>query len=326
MLFFLLTRLLTTLIDLLRIARLSSDDKDLEILILRQQLDILARKQTQAVRPNRREKWTLAVLTASLKRRSRLTTNQLDRVLRIFKPATVIGWHRELVRRKWAQNPVDTGGRPPISEELQQLIVQLAKDNTRWGYGKIAGELQKLGYDVCESTVRNVLKAHDILPAPVRFGSIGWRTLMRHYKHQLLACDFFTVETVRLQTLYVFFFIELGTRRVHLAGVTANPDGAWVTQQASNMVWMLDESETETNLAVCSETMTASILSSFDAVFESESVNIMRTPYQAPNAKGYASYCTSSVQLGMNCVSGKRRRSDSFSPWLFWGASAPGGS
>ena len=160
----------------------------------------------------------------------------------------MIGWHRELVRRKWKQKAVDTGGRPPISQELSELIVQLAKENTRWGYGKIAGELQKLGYDVSISTVRNVLKAHDILPAPVRFGSIGWRTLMGHYKDQLLACDFFTVETMRMQTLYVFFFIELGTRRVHLAGVTANPDGAWVAQQARNMVWMLDEREAETEL------------------------------------------------------------------------------
>jgi len=127
-------------------------------------------------------------------------------VIRIFKPETVIAWHRELVRRKWAQKPVNQGGRPAISEELSDLIAQLAKEYTRWGYGKIAGELQKLGYEVSESTVRNVLKAHDILPAPVRFGSIGWKTLMTHYKDQLLACDFFTVETIRMKTLYAFFF------------------------------------------------------------------------------------------------------------------------
>jgi len=107
---------------------------------------------------------------------------------------------------KWKQKVVDAGGRPPISQELSELIVQLAKENTRWGYGKIAGELQKLGYEVSISTVRNVLKAHDILPAPVRFGSIGWRKLMGHYKDQLLACDFFTVETIRMRTLYAFFF------------------------------------------------------------------------------------------------------------------------
>ena len=156
-----------------------------------------------------------------------------------------VGWHRELVRRKWAQTPATRGGRPPISQELTDLIVQFAEENTRWGYGKIAGELQKLGCEVSISTVRNVLKAHDILPAPVRFGSMGWKTLMTHYKDQLLACDFFTVETIRMKILYVFFFVELRTRRAYLAGVTANSDGAWVAQQARNTVWLLDGREKE---------------------------------------------------------------------------------
>ncbi len=286
MLFSLLAQLCATLIDLLRIARLASDDKDLEILILRQQLDILAHKHNHVVRPSRQDKWTLAVLTASLKRRSRLTTSQLGSVLRIFKPETVIGWHRELVRRKWKQKPVDTGGRPTISQELSDLILQLAKENNRWGYGKIAGELLKLGFDVSESTVRNVLKAHDILPAPVRFGSIGWRTLMNHYKHQLLACDFFAVETVRLQTLYVLFFIELGSRRVHLAGVTANPEGPWVTQQARNMVWSLQEEESAVRCLLRDND--SKYTSAFDAMFAAEGIKVIPLPFQAPNANAYA--------------------------------------
>jgi putative transposase len=148
--------------------------------------------------------------------------------------------------------------------------------------------LLKLGYDVSESTVRNVLKAQDILPAPVRFGSIGWRTLMNHYKHQLLACDFFTVETLRLQTLYVFFFIELGTRRVHLAGVTASPDGAWVTQQARNLIWTLDEREADADLRCLIRDNDKKFTLTFDTVFESEGINILRTPYQAPNANAHA--------------------------------------
>ena len=206
MIWYIFAQSYSTLIELLRLSRISADEKDLEILVLRQQLDVMVRKNNQVVRPSREEKWSLAVLAAALKKRGRLTTSQLGRVIRIFKPETVIGWHRELVRRKWKQKAVDAGGRPPIGQELSELIVQLAEENTRWGYGKIAGELQKLGYEVSISTVRNVLKAHDILPAPVRFGSIGWRTLMRHYKDQLLACDFFTVETIRMKTLYAFFF------------------------------------------------------------------------------------------------------------------------
>jgi hypothetical protein len=90
--------------------------------------------------------------------------------------------------------------------------------------------LIKLGIKLSQTTIRNVLNRNGIVPSPVRFGSIGWRHLMKHYKEQIIACDFFTVETFWLKTLYVFFFIELGSRRVHLAGITANPDSAWVTQ------------------------------------------------------------------------------------------------
>ena len=288
MIWYILAQLYSTLIELLCLSRLSTDEKDLEILVLRHQLDVMVRKSNQVVRPSKEEKWSLAVLAAALKKRGRLTTSQLVRVIRIFKPETVIGWHRELVRRKWEQKPVEAGGRPPISQELSELIVRLAKENTRWGYGKIAGELQKLGYEVSESTVRNVLKAHDILPAPVRFGSIGWRKLMGHYKEQLLACDFFTVETIRMQTLYVLFFIELGTRRVYLAGITEHPDGAWVAQQARNAVWLLDEREAETDLRCLNRDNDKKFTMSFDAVFESEGINILRTPYQAPNANSHA--------------------------------------
>ncbi len=286
MIWSILAQLFSALINLLRISRLSAAEKDIEILILRQQLDILARRQVHVVRPSRQEKWTPAVLVATLKKRGRLTTDQLSDIIRIFKPETVIGWHRTLVRRNWPQESDSQGSRPPIDSEVSELIVLLARDNSRWGYGKIAGELQKLGHEVSVSTVRNVLKAHDILPAPVRFGSIGWRTLMQHYKHQLLACDFFTVETIRLQTLYVFFFIELGTRRVYLAGVTANPDGAWVAQQARNFVWLWEETQTELRCLIRDHDK--KYTPSFDAVFQSEGMGIIATPYQAPNANAFA--------------------------------------
>ena len=128
--------------------------------------------------------------------------------------------HRDLVRRKWTNEHKNNGGRPKISQEIGELIVRLAKENPRWGYGKIEGELLKLATKVSQTTIRNVLDRHGIVPAPNRGGSIAWRHLMSHYKEQILACDFFTMETVWLKTVYVFFFIELGTRRVHLAGIT----------------------------------------------------------------------------------------------------------
>src|SRR5690606_20314328 len=135
------------------------------------------------------------------------SASQLRDITRIFQPETVLRWHRELVRRKWTFKLKAKGGRPRISKELEALIVRLAQENSRWGYGKIEGELLKLGFTVSASTARNVLNRHGILPAPVRYGSIGWRHLMRHYRQLLLTCDFFTVETIWLQTLYVLFFI-----------------------------------------------------------------------------------------------------------------------
>jgi putative transposase len=238
---FILSQLFSTLISMVHLCRMSDDEIDLEILILRHQPDILDRKQKRLVRPNRVEKLILAVLTARLKQVTSYPTKQLRDIVRIFQSETVLRWHRELVRRKWTFKRKAKGGRPRIGRELEDLIVRLAREFSRWGYGKIEGELLNLGFTVSASTVRNVLNLNGILPAPVRSGSIGWRHLMRHYKQQLLACDFFTVETMWLQTLYVLFFIELGTRRVYLARVTAPPDGRWVAQQARQVAWAPEE-------------------------------------------------------------------------------------
>ncbi len=157
------------------------------------------------MRPTRAEKLTLAVLFAKLKQVTSNPVNQMGEIIRIFQPETVLRWHRELVRRKWTHTK---GGRPRISQEIEDLIVRLAQANQRSGYAKIEGEpgrAVKLGFKVSRTTIRNLLDRHDILPAPVRGGSIGWRHLMNHYQEQILACDFFTVETFWLQTLYVLF-------------------------------------------------------------------------------------------------------------------------
>lgn len=164
----------------------------MEILVLSQQLSILQRKLHHPLRPNRIEKLTLATLTAKLKQIPHISNNQLRDVIRIFQPETVLRWHRELVRRKWTYPNKNKGGRPATNKELEKLILRLARENPRWGYGKIRGALVKLGFKVSQPTVRNILNRHGIQPAPVRNGSIGWRYLMAHYKDQILACDFFT--------------------------------------------------------------------------------------------------------------------------------------
>ena len=125
---------------------------------------------------------------------------RLHQIMLIFKPDTVLRWHRELVRRKWTFKRKAKPGRPAMSSELEALLVRLAKENPRWGYDKIQGELLKLGHNLCASSVRKILKRHRITPAYER-SSGSWRSFLEHYKDQILACDFFTVETIWLKTV-----------------------------------------------------------------------------------------------------------------------------
>jgi putative transposase len=291
---FILKHIFSTIFSFINIRRLSDQDKDLEILILRQQLSILQRKLNHPIRPSRVEKLTLAVLTTQLKSISQQTIDQLRSVIRIFQPETILRWQsfprtigdRDLVRRKWTYPKKNKGGRPATSPEIESLILQLAQENPRWGYGKIKGALLKLNFKVSRPTIRNILKRHDIQPAPVRNGSIGWRHLMTHYKDQILACDFFTVETVLLRTIYVLFFIELGSRRVHFAGITTHPNQIWVTQQARQLVWELSEREQPLRFLIHDND--GSFCQAFDDVFESEGFHVIPTPVRAPNANAFA--------------------------------------
>ena len=131
----------------------------------------------------------------------------------------------------------------------------------------------------------NILKRNGIAPAPVRFGSIGWRNLMNHYKDQLLACDFFTVETISLKATYIFVFIELGSRRTHLASIASNPNGLWVAQQARQLCWQFEE--TDAHFLGLIRDNDRKFTSTFDAVFESQGMHVISTPIRAPNANSF---------------------------------------
>ena len=285
MVWFILAHIFSTILSLIQVSRLSDKDKDLEVIILRHQLAVMTRLHAKSVKPNRAEKMTLAILTKKLRQSKKQSANQLRQFIRIVQPETVLRWQRELVRRKWTYEQKNKVGRPRIQREKENLIVRLAKENLRWGYGKIEGELLKLGFHVSISTVRNVLDRNGIVPAPVRHGSIGWKTMMNHYKEQLLACDFFTIETVFLRTVYVLVFIELGTRRVHLAGITSHPDGRWVAQQARQLVWQFEE--TDTHFRCLIRDNDSKYTDAFDTVFESQETHIIPTPIRAPNANAY---------------------------------------
>jgi putative transposase len=205
----------------------------------------------------------------------------------------VLTWHRELVRRKWTYRRRQGGGRPPIAA-VESLLLRLARENPRWGDGRLQGELAKLGHAVSASAVRAALRRHRVPPAPQRQRTTTWREFIRHHKGQLLACDFFTVETLFMKTLRVLFFLEVGTRRVHLAGCTAHPTAAWVTQQARQLAWTLQEAGVSPRFLI--RDCDAKFPPAFDTVFAAEGVQVVRTPYRAPKANAFAERWVRSVR------------------------------
>ena len=286
MIWFLVMQVFSTLLEWTRLGRQTDQAKELEILLLRHQLGILERKLNAPLRVSRAEKLSLAVLAARLRKITDVPVKSMSDVIRIFQPATVFKWHRELVRRKWTFRRQSCGGRPRTNRDLEHLIVRLARENTDWGNGKIEGELLKLGYIIHEDTIGHILKRHGIPPTPQRKRSPSWHQLMTHYRDQLLACDFFTVETLFLKTLYVLVFIEIGSRRVHLAGCTDHPDRYWVTQQARQVHWNVEDRQPAIHFLIHDND--GKFAPAFDTVFQAEHIHVIHTPFQAPNANAFA--------------------------------------
>jgi hypothetical protein len=190
--------------------------------------------------------------------------------LLLVTPATLLRWHRRLVAKRWtyARPP----GRPPIGPEVRVLIVRFARENPRWGDQRIVGELKGLGVVVSATTVKKVLREEQLGPAGKRRGP-SWREFLRAQANSVIAVDFFSVDTVWLRRLYVLFFIQIGSRRVRLAGCTAHPDAQWVTQQARQVTWTLAERAEPVRFLIRDHD--CKFTSSFDAVFESQEARII---------------------------------------------------
>ena len=248
--------------------------KDAEILILRHQVAVL---QRQAGTP--KLSWADRAILSALARL--LPSGHLRQLHLIISPRTLLRWHAALVRRRWAY-PRRTPGRPRTAQAIRALVLEMARDNPAWGYGRIHGELTGLGHKVAPSTVWQILKAAGIDPAPRRAGQT-WRAFLAGQAKTILAADFFHVDTVFLRRLYVLFFFEHGTRRVHLAGITAHPTGAWVTQQARNLLMNI-ESRTG-SLKFLIRDRDTKLTAAFDAVFTAIGVRIVKTPVQAPRER-----------------------------------------
>ena len=253
----------------------SERSKELEILVLRHELAVLRRRPARpGFEPADRA--LLAAMSQALPRRAWAAFS--------VRPETLLRWHRQLVARRWTY-PRRKPGRPPLARPRRDLILRLARENPHWGYQRIAGELKRLGLAVSPTTVRKVLSVAGVPPAPER-GRQSWGSFLRQQAASTLACDFFTIETLALQRIYVLFFISLATRRLELIACTANPDSAWVTQQARNLVMQLGEQGRRFELLI--HDRDTKFGRAFDEVFRTEGIEVIRTPVRAPNANAFA--------------------------------------
>jgi putative transposase len=249
------------------------DDKDVEIAVLRHQLAVLRR---QVARP-RFDDTDRAMLSSLAK----LVPRDRWQVF-LVTPATLMRWHRQLVRRHWTQRPQPP--RPGLPAETVDLVVRLARENPRWGYPRIVGECAKLGVKVSATSVRNILRRHRLGPAPRRGPT--WGEFLHSQASGVLACDFFHVDTVSLQRLYVLFFIELDRRQVFLAGITAHPTGPWTAQQARNLAMSLSDQRRRFKFLI--RDRDAKFVDRFDEVFAADGVRVIKTPVRSPKANAHA--------------------------------------
>jgi len=244
---------------------------EIELLVLRHEVVVL-RRQLSRPRFGPADRALLAALARLLPRERWASL--------IVCPATVRRWHRDALARGWTY-PRRSPGRPPVEAGVAKLIVRLARENPTWGYRRIQGELARLGVRVAASTVWQVLQRAGVPPAPRR-ASETWRAFLRAQATGIVACDFVTVDTVFFRRFYVLVFIELQTRIVHVAGVTAHPTGEWVTQQARNLISIFTDCTVPMRFLV--RDRDAKFTAPFDEVFRSEGVRILRTPVRAPRA------------------------------------------
>lgn len=243
------------------------------MLVLRHEVAVLRRAN-----PKPRLNWADRALFAVL---IRLLPKHL-RTHRLVTPGTVLRWHRRLVAaiRRQPRPP----GRPPIPAELVELILRLARDNPPWGYIRIQGELRRLGHRVAAATIRKVLRDNGIPPAPKR--DDGWRAFLRAQAATILATDFFQIETITLKRLHVSFVLELGSRRLHILGVTEHPTAAWATQLART--FLADIGERADWFRYLIRDRDAIFTDTFDAVFAAENIEIKKSAPQTPKMNAFA--------------------------------------
>jgi transposase InsO family protein len=208
----------------------------------------------------------------------------------LFTPDTILRWHRELIAQKWdySKQRKKKPGRPPTSEEITALVLQMARENPSWGYDRIQGALANLGHEVSDQTVGNILKEHGIEPAPERKRQTTWKTFLKSHWDVLSAIDFTTLEvwtTGGLVTFYLLFVMEIGTRRVHFAGCTPNPQEPWMMQIARNLTDAEDGFLKGKRYLLMDRD--GKFSPAFQAILKTEGVNAVLLPAKSPNLNAH---------------------------------------
>ena len=243
-----------------------------ELLVLRHENTVL-RRHVKKVCYRTEDRLWFAALSALIPRR---------RWAEVFPaaPGTLPGWHRRLVVGKYTTTP-RRPGRQPTREPIRTLVIRMATDNPMWGHRRVQGELARLGHQIAASTVWGILHDAGIDPAPRRNGP-SWRQFLAVQASGILAVDFVHVDTVLLKRIYALIMIEHGSRRVHLLGISASPDGAWSTQAARNMLMELGERANAFKFVM--RDRGGQVTEAFDAVLADAGIRVLKSSPQAPRA------------------------------------------
>ena len=233
----------------------------------------------------------------------RLGRKALEDVANAAKPDTILGWYRKLIARKFdGSKSRRYPGRPRIDDEIEQLVVRMAKENTGWGYDRIVGAIANLGYTLSDQTVGNILQRHGIPPAPARKRTTTWADFIRAHMSVLTGTDFFSVEVLTLRglvTYYVLFFIHLESRKVEVAGITPHPNEQWMKQIAKNVT--MDEWGFLENCSYLIHDRDTRYCESFRDIIESGDVKTLPLPARSPNLNAFAERWVKSVKV--DCLS-----------------------
>jgi len=263
-------------------------DIELEILARNEYLaaenEILKSKLDKPVRLTDPERIRLAKIG------KRIGLKALKGIACIVKPETILQWFRELVAKKFdGSKKRKKKGRPKVLQEAESLVIHLAIENPSWGFDRISGALSNIGYDISDQTIGNILRKSGIPPAPKRETAVSWHDFIKSHEDVLAACDFFTTEVITrtdLITCYVLFFIHIGTRKVHITGITTNPNEYWMKQIARNIT-MVDIGF----LFGCRYLLhdrDSKFCDAFRTIIKAAGIKPIRLPPQSPNLNAYA--------------------------------------